>query len=50
MVYAFDRWEDHDSIQEAFIKTRPFCICCGGRVLEGTGIVCKECLNKNKED
>lgn len=48
--YTFDTWQDHDSIQESFIKTRPICICCGSRVLEDSGIICRECLGKIKED
>lgn len=48
--YTFETWQDHDNIQESFIRTRPICICCGGRVLEGLGVVCKQCLKKDKED
>lgn len=46
----FERWEDHDSVQEVIMKSRPICICCGGRVLEGLGIICKQCLEKDKEE
>lgn len=46
----FERWQDHDSVQEVIMKSRPICICCGGRVLEGTGIICMDCLGKDKEE
>lgn len=48
--HTFDTWQDHDSMQEAFIKSRPICIRCGGRVLEDLGIICKQCLEKDKEE
>lgn len=50
LPFSFDTWDDHDNMQEIFIKSRPICICCGGRVLDDTGIICKECLGKDKED
>ncbi len=48
--HTFETWQDHDSIQEFFIKTRPICVCCGGRVLKNSGIMCMECQEKVKED
>lgn len=48
--HTFEMWQDHDSIQESFVKIRPICIYCGGRVLEDTGIICSECLRKDKEE
>lgn len=46
----FERWQDHDRVQEAIMKSKPICICCGGRVLEGLEIICKECLRIEQEE
>lgn len=45
-MMKFDVWQDHDRVQEVIIRSRPICICCGGRILEDIGIVCKECIEK----
>lgn len=49
LPHTFDTWQDHDSVQEVFIKSKPICIRCGGRILEGVGAICKDCLEV-KED
>ena len=49
MVHTFEMWQDHDRVQEVIIKSRPICICCGGRVLEDKGIICKECLENDRK-
>lgn len=51
LAYKFETWQDHDSIQEAFVKHRPVCMCCGGRILgEVLGVFCEECIKKIKEE
>lgn len=28
----FDRWQDHDNLQEAWLQSRPLCDCCRERI------------------
>ncbi len=47
----FDRWHDHDIMQEAWLVKRPVCTCCGEHIQDESAVqiagsyYCDRCLD-----
>lgn len=47
----FERWQDHDNLQEAWLQSRPKCVCCGEYIQDESAVqitgsfYCDRCLD-----
>lgn len=47
----YDRWQEHDNEQEAWLQRRPVCVCCGEHIQEESAVqiqgdfYCDNCLD-----